>query len=157
MNYEKFEPLLGTWGMYLKPFIESNECDILYTKLKEDAKRGKKICPLSQETYRTFQETPKDDLKVVFVLMDPYPWIKKEKGVPTIVADGIAMSCSHTAHPQPSLELFYDGIIDDLYKKDKEFVPERLNDLKYLCNQGVMMLNTALTVEVNKVGSHTKV
>lgn len=153
MDYEKFKMLLGDWGEKLRPFIESKECDILYAKLKEEVKKGKIICPLGNEVYRTFLETPISELKVVFMLLDPYPRVIN--GIRT--ADGIAMSCSHTKNLQPSLELFYDGIIDDLYKKDKEFVPEKLNDLKYLCNQGVMMLNTALTVEKDITGSHTKI
>lgn len=156
MNYSKFEPLLGTWGPSLQPFIENDACDIMYTKLKEERQRGKIFCPETHNIYRTFLETPKDDLKVVFVLMDPYPWIKRFKGVDTIIADGIAMSCSITGELQPSLSLFYEGIEDDLYPKEKG-KREKFPDLKYLCNQGVMMLNTALTVEAKKTGSHTRI
>lgn len=152
MNYSKFESLLGDWGPKLRPFIESEDCDKLYTQLKAEGKRGKKILPLSSNIYRAFLETPYSDLKVVFVLLDPYPTIKKDG---TIVADGIAMSCANTEILQPSLELFYDAIEDDLYK-GLNLHNERFPDLKYLCNQGIMLLNTALTVEANKTGSHTE-
>lgn len=59
------------------------------------------------------------------------------------------MSCSHTGICQPSLDLFYDGMEDDLKTK----VPHN-PDLSYLCEQGVLFLNTSLTVELNKPSSH---
>lgn len=157
MDYQSFAPLLGDWGPKLQPFIESDECNKLYTKLKDDRKRGKIICPDGQNVYRAFKETPYNDLKVVFWLLDPYPKIiRSNKGEITKVADGIAMSCAITEKFQPSLELFYDAMEDDLHKGLK-LDYERFYDLKYLCNQGIMLLNTALTVEAEKTGSHTAV
>ena len=67
-----------------------------------------------------------------------------------IIADGIPMSCSHSEELQPSLKQFYGGI-----DKEYETIVSRENDLSYLLNQGVFMINTALTVKENKVGSHT--
>lgn len=152
MNYSKFEQFLGDWGPHLQSFIEGEECDKLYAYLKAEKIRGKKIGPKYENTYRAFKETPFEELKVVFLLMDPYSkWVNNES-----MADGVAMSCSITGKLQPSLETFYDGIEDDLYKGLK-LDYERFPDLKYLCNQGIMMLNTALTVERDKTGSHTKV
>jgi len=153
MNYDKFAPLLSDWGPKLKPFIESEECDKMYAKLKDESKRGKKIFPLSQNIYRAFLETPYKDLKAVFVLLDPYPSVKVIGGEQIPVADGIAMSCANTGILQPSLELFYNAIEDDLYK-GLDLEMERFPDLKYLCNQGIMLTNTALTVEKDKTGSH---
>lgn len=153
MNYSKFEPLLGDWGEKLKPFIESEECDKMYDLLKQDAKRGKKIFPLSANVYRAFKETPFNDLKVVFVAYDPYAQMSRDG---TVIADGIAFSCANTEKEQPSLELFYNGIEDDLYNGLKlDYLREP--DLKYLCNQGIMMTNSALTVEKDKTGSHEKI
>jgi uracil-DNA glycosylase len=152
MIYANFEHLLGSWGESLQPFIESSTCDKIYEFLKGEAKRGKKICPVSSETYRAFYETPKSDLRVIFVMQDPYPWEKWG----TIVADGIALSCSHHKAPQASLEKFYEGIEDDLYNGlTLQHFPSL--DLKYLCNQGVMMLNSSLTCELNKSNSHFEV
>jgi uracil-DNA glycosylase len=149
MEYLKFEHLLGSWGESLKPFIESAACDRIYATLKTEAKRGKTICPVSAETYRAFYETPMSDLRVIFLMQDPYPWEK----FGTLVADGIAMSCSHHKTAQPSLDKFYEAIEEDVYDglTLKRF-PSL--DLKYLCNQGVMMLNSSLTCELNKTNSH---
>ena len=79
------------------------------------------------------------------------PYYQVKDGI--YVADGIAMSCSNTEKEQPSLTLFYDAIEDDIYK-GLNLEMQRFADLKYLCNQGVMLLNTALTTEMNKPGSH---
>lgn len=146
MNYEKFEPLLGSWGEHLRPFIESEECDKIYAKLQADSKAGRIITPEAKNTFRAFKETPFHNTKVVFLLQDPYPAVKE--GVYT--ADGIAMSCRNTGKLQPSLEKFYEAV-EEISKDTPSF---RKNDLAYLCNQGCMMLNTALTVERDKIGSH---
>ena len=67
------------------------------------------------------------------------------------VADGISFSCSNTGKAQPSLRYILDEINRSCYKGH----PGSLDvDLKRWANQGVLMLNTALTVEVGKIGSH---
>ncbi len=155
MDYEKFAPLLGTWAESLKPFIESKEMDEIYAFLKQRSQEGRKICPDSSNTFRAFYETPKEYLNTIFLLQDPYPWIKND----VVVADGVAMSCRNTGALQPSLKLFYDGVVDCLpgYKQMlKEGTSQLSPDLGYLCNQGVMMLNTSLTTELNKPNSHSE-
>jgi uracil-DNA glycosylase len=150
MNYEKIAPMLGDWALKFKPFIESEEFDKIVKFLKSESRpppegEGKTICPEWTNVFKAFEKTPYKDLKCIFILQDPYPWIKDGK----YVADGIAMSCSNTGICQPSLDLFYDGIADDL----DEDVPH-MPDLSYLAEQGVLFLNTSLTVEVNKPTSH---
>jgi uracil-DNA glycosylase len=145
MNYEKVASQFGEWGPKFKPFIESDAFDEIFKFLKSESAQGKTICPASKDVFRAFRETPYKDLKAIFLLQDPYPWIKN--GV--MVADGIPMSCSNNKILQPSLELFYEGMEDDLGIK----VP-RNPDLSYLCNQGVLFLNSSLTVEANKRNSH---
>jgi uracil-DNA glycosylase len=154
MDYEKFAPLLGDWAPKFKAFIESTDFDDIYTFLKSEARDGKIICPKSSDTFRAFTECPYKDLKCIFILQDPYPWVKWNWATreAIMVADGLAMSCSNTGELQPSLELFYEGIEDDLGKKVM-----RVPDLKYLANQGVLLLNTSLTVEKDKPSSHTKI
>lgn len=145
MDYEKVAPQFGDWAPKFRGFIESKEFDDIFKFLKDESRAAKDICPASKDVFRTFRETPYTGLKAIFILQDPYPWIKN--GV--MVADGIPMSCSNTRVLQPSLELFYQGIEDDLGIK----VP-REPDLSYLSKQGVLLLNASLTVEANKPGSH---
>lgn len=61
------------------------------------------------------------------------------------------MDCRNTPDGtlQPSLIKFYEAL------EDSEKMPVvRTPDLTYLCNQGVLLLNTDLTCKLNKTGSH---
>lgn len=146
MKYENVADQLGDWGNKLKPFIESSEFDDIFAFLKKESVEEKKvICPQHKDVFRSFRETPYNNLRCIFILQDPYPWIKGGK----YVADGIPMSSTYTNICQPSLEKFYEGMEDDLGRS----VP-RIADLSYLSRQGILFLNSSLTVELNKPGSH---
>ncbi len=153
MEWEKFKDKFHeSWHAKMRPFIESNECDAIYEFLKKESKRGKQIAPLSSNVYRAFKETPLDELKVVLMGMCPYHTFKN--GEP--VADGLLMGCSTTGYPQPSLDKFYDAMEKEFHnglnlKRHKD------PDVSYLAKQGVLMLNAALTVEMNKAGSHSDI
>jgi uracil-DNA glycosylase len=153
MIWEKFKDQFDvSWYRFMQPFIESKECDDIYKFLKEEGKRGKKIAPLSSNTFRCFKETKATDVKVVLLGMCPYHTLKD--GV--FVADGLLMGCSSTGALQPSLEQFYKALEKDVYDglNLKHFKDP---DVKYLANQGVLMLNAALTTEIGKAGSHIDV
>jgi uracil-DNA glycosylase len=150
MNWEKFKDQFHeSWHEKMRPFIESEECDKIYAYLKKEAGRGKKIAPLSANVFRAFKETPLTNLKVVMIGMCPYHTAKN--GIP--VADGLLMGCSITEQLQPSLEKFYTGVNLELYQGIK-FDAVEGPDVSYLAKQGVLMLNAALTTEINKAGSH---
>ena len=152
MNWEKFKGFFHeSWHIKMKHFIESKECDDIYEFLKKESKRGKKIAPLSPNVYRCFQETPLDDVKVVMIGMCPYHTFID--GSP--VADGLLMGCSVTGKLQPSLEKFYEGVEKDVYNGLNLHYTKK-PDVSYLAKQGVLMLNAALTTEMNKAGSHIK-
>lgn len=150
MTWELFKNMFHeSWHPKIKPFIESEKCDGIYDVLKRESKRGKKIAPLSSDVFRAFKETPYDDLKMVLVGMCPYHTIKNGM----YVADGLLMGCSVTQKPQPSLEQFYKALENDVYNGlNLKYV--KLPDVSYLARQGVLMLNAALTTEINKAGSH---
>jgi len=146
---DKFHP---SWWNKMKPFIESEKCDRIYAFLKEEGRRGKKIAPISDLTYRCFLETPLDKVKVIIVGMCPYHSAKNH----VLIADGLAMSCSITGQLQPSLEKFYEGVEHDVYNGlclDGYKNP----DLAFLAKQGVLLFNSALTTEFNKAGSHQEI
>jgi uracil-DNA glycosylase len=149
MNWTKFQDQFHeSWHDKMRPFIESEECDKIYAYLKKEAGRGKKIAPLSANVFRAFKETPLTDLKVIMMGMCPYHTAKS--GIP--VADGLLMGCSITNKLQPSLEKFYDGVQRELNLPQEDVL--QLPDVSYLAKQGVLMLNAALTTEINKAGSH---
>lgn len=151
MNWDKFsDKFHESWHEKVRPFIESEECDKIYEFLKKESKRGKRIAPISSNVFRAFQETTFDNLKVVLLGMCPYHTMSSI-GEP--VADGLLMGCSVTGRLQPSLEQFYGAIERELYNGlNLEYV--KTPDVTYLSSQGVLMLNAALTTEINKAGSH---
>src|ERR1041385_8451374 len=110
MDFNKVKDQLGDWGPKLRPFVESKDFDDIFNFLKERSRDGTVICPESKNLFRAFKETPYKDLRCIFLLQDPYPWIKNGK----FIADGIAMSCANTGVCQPSLDLFYEGMEEDL-------------------------------------------
>lgn len=145
MNFDQVKDKFGTWADFFRPFIESEEFDAIFKKVSYDARRGKIICPASRDTFRCFRDTDYRGLRAVLLLQDPYPWVLDD----VMVADGLAMSCRNTGSLQPSLDLFYGAIEAEFGQKGR-----RVPDLGYLASQGVLLLNTALTVEKGKVGSH---
>jgi len=141
-----------SWHAKLRPFIESDQCDEIYSFLKAESKRGKKIAPQSMHVWRCFLETPLDDLKVVMVGLCPYHTLKND--VP--VADGLLMGCSITGQLQPTLDQFYAGLEKEYYNGlNLSIIKDP--DVKHLAHQGVLMFNAALTTEINKAGSHLDV
>lgn len=153
MKWENFKHQMHpSWYPKLRPFIESEECDKIYAYLKAESKRGKRVAPLSMHVWRCFFETPLDNLKVVMVGLCPYHTLKNDAPV----ADGLLMGCSITGKLQPTLEQFYGGIEKEFYDGlNLNYIPDP--EVHYLSNQGVLMLNAALTTEINKAGSHLDV
>lgn len=145
---ETLAPQLGEWWKYFRPFWEDDGFDPIYQKLQKDTNRGIVICPDYENTFRSFRTIIPGEIRVVWVLLDPYPSVYN--GVKS--ADGVAMSCENRKVNQPSLDKFYDGIIDYVGNKkmDKPY------SLKYLIDQGNMFFNTALTVPKDKTGAHLK-
>ena len=131
------------WANRLKGFLQSSDFDkILETlyKLRED---GKRFTPPLKYVFRAFEECPVDKLKVIMIGQDPYPHFG--------VADGLAFSCSLTQKPQPSLKNIFGAIEHTVHE---DFPTHQDPDLKRWANQGVLLLNSALTCQVDKVGSH---
>lgn len=131
------------WDKIFKSFIFSSEFTDILSKLYTLSTEGKRFTPPLKQVFRAFEECPYDQLKVVIIGQDPYPTLG--------VADGISFSCSNTNKLQPSLKFILQEVDRTVY--NNHVISEDL-DLKRWANQGILMLNTALTVEVGKIGSH---
>lgn len=148
--YEKLKP--SGWGHRLKGFLLSPEFTQILSTLYSQSQAGHKFTPILKEVFRAFEECPYDKLKVVMISQDPYP----EVGI----ADGIAFSCSHKQEEYISLRYMFDEIERTVYPRGCEkdgqlyFREDWDCDLKRWSNQGVLMLNVALTCEINNMGSH---
>jgi uracil-DNA glycosylase len=140
--YAKLEP--SGWAIKLRGFIFSKEFDDIMKKLIKQTQDGKRFTPTMKNWFRAFEECPYDDLKLVIVGQDPYPGVNQ--------ADGIAFSQSTSDELQPSLKYLFDGIDRTVYNNQGYI--DRNMDLKRWSNQGVLMLNTALTTNIGKVGQH---
>jgi uracil-DNA glycosylase len=118
-----------------------------YNRLTADLKRlysEKKgsIFPKENQIYRAFELCPFDEVKVVILGQDPYP----TKGH----AHGLCFSVEPDVRPFPkSLNNIFKEIQDDLGK----YIPADGN-LERWAKQGVLLLNTVLTVEEGKPDSH---
>jgi uracil-DNA glycosylase len=153
MNWDNFKHQFHpSWHAKMRPFIESEECDKIYAFLKAESKRGKRVAPLSMHVWRCFFETPLDDVKVVLVGLCPYHTLKNDAPV----ADGLLMGCSITEQVQPSLDQFYRAMEKEFYDGLNLSIIEN-PDVSFLAHQGVLMLNAALTTEINKAGSHLEI
>jgi uracil-DNA glycosylase len=139
--FNKLEP--SGWGKVFKPFIFSSDFDDIIKHLVKVAGQGHRFTPGLKDIFRAFEECPLNELKVVIVGQDPYPYFG--------VADGIAFSCGKTKEIQPSLEQILNAVNKTVYKGH----PGSLDpDLTRWANQGILMLNTALTTTVGKIGQH---
>lgn len=134
---------INGWDKVFKSFINSSDFDDIILKLWELSKDNKKFTPPLKQVFRAFEECPYNNLQVVIIGQDPYPQLG--------VADGISFSCSNTNKLQPSLRYILKEVDKTVY--DNHVISEDL-DLKRWSNQGILMLNTALTVEVDNIGSH---
>ena len=100
----------------------------------------KTIYPLRKDIFRAFTLTDFDDVKVVILGQDPY----HEAGE----AHGLAFSTLKKELPR-SLQNIYKEMESDLNVKINQD-----GNLEYLAKQGVLLLNTCLTVESGKANSH---
>jgi uracil-DNA glycosylase len=139
--FDKLE--VSGWDKLFKSFIFSSEFDSILTKLYTLSQEDKRFTPPLKQVFRAFEECPYDKLQVVIVGQDPYPQLG--------VADGIAFSCGNTNKLQPSLRYILEEVNRTIYNGNT--VSDEV-DLTRWSNQGILMLNTALTVEVGKIGSH---
>jgi uracil-DNA glycosylase len=142
--FDKLEP--SGWGRIFKSFIFSSEFTDILSELYRQSVSNKRFTPPLKQVFRAFEECPYDKLKVVIIGQDPYPTLG--------VADGISFSCSNTNKLQPSLKFIFEEIERTVYQG---FPTGQDPDLKRWSNQGILMLNTALTVEVGKIGSHYEI
>jgi uracil-DNA glycosylase len=139
--FDKLQP--SGWGKVLKSFIFSSEFDKIISQLAELATDGRRFTPPLKSIFKAFEECPIDQLKVVIVGQDPYPQFG--------VADGISFSCSNTNELQPSLSYIFNEINRTCYNGHPECTDVNLTRWS---NQGILMLNTALTTTIGKSGQH---
>lgn len=131
--------LLGSWYDILKDEFDKDYMRRISAYLTKRYKEVE-VYPPKGLIFNAFKECPYDKTRVVIIGQDPYH-------TPN-VAHGLVFSTKQKRTP-PSLLNVYKEIDDELGKHTFSS-----NDLTKWANQGILLINTALTVERSRPGSH---
>lgn len=114
-----------------------------YVQAERDA--GKAIYPPQEEVFNAFRLTELDQVKVVILGQDPYHGPGQ--------AHGLCFSVKSGVKTPPSLQNMYKELAQDI----SGFQIPNHGFLQSWAEQGVLLLNTVLTVEQGKAHSHAKI
>ena len=104
------------------------------------------IYPPKELIFNAFNLCKIENLKVIIIAQDPYHNPNE--------AMGLAFSVPESIKIPPSLKNIFKELIDDL---DADILSSRSSDLSSWARQGVLLLNSALTVEKGRPASHSKI
>src|SRR6478609_66464 len=124
---------------FTKPYFEQ-----IAAFLKTEKVQGKTIYPPGSLIFNAFEKTPFNKLKVLLLGQDPY----HGKGQ----AMGLSFSVPKGVRPPPSLINIFKELHDDV-----GVAMPTTGDLTPWAEQGVMLLNAALTVRAGEPNSHSKI
>lgn len=111
--------------------------------LKTQKQANKIILPPLDERFKAFELTPFEQVNVVILGQDPYHNEGQAHGLSFSVPDGVKAP--------PSLKNIYQELHADL-----GITPSNSGNLTHWAQQGVLLLNSVLTVEKNTPGAHSK-
>ena len=134
------QPLGGGWDELLAPLFT----DERYTKIRNFLKyeyTTQTIYPSMYDLYNCFRLTPVDQIKCVILGQDPYHEPNQAHGLCFSVKPGVPLP--------PSLQNIYKEIQTDLNIKQPN-----CGDLTKWAKQGVLLLNTTLSVRAHQANSH---
>jgi len=134
----------ASWKAALKNEFEQPYFYQIVNFLKEEKKQGRVIFPPGPQIFHAFDATPLDKVKVVILGQDPYHNPNQ--------AHGLAFSVQKGVQPPPSLVNIYKEINTDIGAP----IPAHGN-LEKWAQQGVLLLNAALTVRAHEPMSHSKI
>lgn len=112
--------------------------------VEQQRNSGKIIYPPQEQVFSAFDMTPFESVRVVILGQDPYHGAKQAHGLAFSVLPGVKIP--------PSLRNMYKELAQDI---DGFEIPSH-GYLDTWASQGVLMLNTVLTVEEAKAHSHAK-
>ena len=130
----------GDWLEALKDEFKKDYYKQLFEKVNEEY-RTRLIFPPANDIFNAFHLTPLKDVKVVILGQDPYHGNNQ--------AHGLCFSVKPEVEIPPSLVNIYKELHDDLGC----YIPNNGYLVKW-AKQGVLMLNTVLTVRAHQANSH---
>ncbi|MCP4865099.1 MAG: uracil-DNA glycosylase [Alteromonas sp.] len=135
---------MTTWQDALGPQKEAEYFTRLMARIQSEREAGKVIYPPQQDVFNALKFTPLESVKVVILGQDPYHGAGQAHGLCFSVLPGVKTP--------PSLVNIYKELATDI---DGFVIPEH-GTLTSWAEQGVLLLNTVLTVEQGKAHSHAK-
>ena len=130
------------WDIVLKEEYEKNYFKNIAMFINKEYKE-KIVYPPKRDILRALKLTDYNDVKVVILGQDPYHGENEANGLSFSVNEGIKLP--------PSLKNIYKELYDDLG------ITKTTGDLTSWANQGVLLLNSALTVLKDTPTSHSKI
>ena len=132
---------IGDWSESLQHISDQEYFQDLLAFLNQRAQSGAIIYPPKGQWFRAFELTALSETKVVILGQDPYHNPGQAQGLSFSVPEGVTLP--------PSLRNIYQELETDL-----NIQPNISGDLSRWASQGVLLLNSVLTVEKNTPGSH---
>lgn len=132
-----------SWKAVIGDALGSSSMQELRTYLAKEIGRGKIIYPHGQDIFAAFNECPWEIVKVVIIGQDPYHGEGQAHGLSFSVRPGVK--------PPPSLVNIFKELRNDLGLE----IPDHGSLLSW-AHQGVLLLNSVLSVEKGNAGSHRK-
>lgn len=132
------------WKAILKEELQAPYFRKMLQFLEAEKKQGKIIYPQDKEVFNAFLLTPFSKVKVVLLGQDPYHGENQ--------AHGLSFSVVGKGKLPPSLRNIFKEL-----KSDLQCEPMAEGNLSYWAQQGVLLLNTILTVEKGKANAHRKI
>lgn len=130
------------WDIVLKEEYEKNYFKNIAMFINKEYKE-KIVYPPKRDILRALKLTDYNDVKVVILGQDPYHGENEANGLSFSVNEGIKLP--------PSLKNIYKELYDDLG------ITKTTGDLTSWANQGVLLLNSVLTVLKDTPTSHSKI
>jgi len=134
-----------SWKAALKDEFSKPYFLQIVTFLKTEKAAGKTIYPPGPLIFNAFNKTPFNKVKAVILGQDPYHGAGQAHGLSFSVPDGVK--------PPPSLVNIFKEIETDIGIT----MPSNYGNLTHWAEQGVLLLNAALTVRANEPNSHAKI
>lgn len=131
------------WKNSLTEFLLSERMDQIRSFLKEEIQADKVIYPPSSLIFNAFNTTPLSQVKAVIIGQDPYYGPNQAHGLSFSVQKGLALP--------PSLRNIFHELNSDL-----GIAPAKHGNLTQWAEEGVLLLNSVLTVEAGQPTSHQK-
>ena len=131
----------ASWELRLRNELASTNMAAIKRFLQQEIASGKQVYPAPQEIFAAFNMTPFNKVKVVILGQDPYHGANQ--------AHGLSFSIRHGITPPPSLQNIFKEIVGNL-----DLPHPKHGNLEAWAQQGVLLLNSCLTVEDGKAGAH---